>query len=350
MSKNFTVKIIDWYLKNKRDLPWRETSDPYTIWLSEIILQQTRVAQGLPYFNKFINKYPSIEKFAAADEDDILKLWQGLGYYSRARNMMTCAKTIVTDHYGVFPDNYKELLKLKGIGKYTAAAIASICFQEPVSVIDGNVYRVLSRVFGMENDLSDSKTYNVFFQKAQELIDPTRPNLFNQSMMEFGAIQCTPKKPNCINCSFSETCFAFIHKMQSELPVKTKKVKKTLRYFDYFMLNHEGKLLIRKRPKGDIWSGLYDFLLIESDQINFESNSNLTIQKILEKGNQSTSPLEYKHILTHQTIFARFYQVEIDSKDKFETIKNEHSLLEIDINDLETYPVPVLIERYLKSF
>lgn len=348
MSKQFSAKIINWYLQNKRDLPWRNSKDPYTIWLSEILLQQTRVDQGLPYFKKFISTYPSLQDFHGASEDEILKMWQGLGYYSRARNMMSCAKAVVEEHGGKFPDNYDELVKLKGIGKYTAAAMASFCFKESVSVIDGNVYRILARIFGIEDDINDSKTYKIFFQKAQELIDPEKPDIFNQSMMEFGALYCTPRNPDCESCVFSENCFAKKHDLQAILPVKSKKVKKRIRYFNYYMISYQDKLLIKKRLAGDIWNGLYDFLLIEKDSKEafdlFENewleNYNLEIE---------SSSLEYKHILTHQTIFARFYQIELSSLNECEVIKNDYSMLEIDKMDLKNYPIPILIDNFLKN-
>jgi len=349
LNNHFTSTIIGWYLKNKRDLPWRETSDPYTIWLSEIILQQTRVNQGLPYFKKFIEKYPAIKDFSQAKEDEILKMWQGLGYYSRARNMIACANTIMTEYGGEFPDNYKELLNLKGIGKYTAAAIASICFNEPVPVVDGNVFRVLARHFGITDDLSHSKTFQVFYNKASELIDKHNPALFNQSMMEFGALQCTPKKYDCNSCVFSDSCFASLNKMQNALPIKSKKIKKKVRFFYYFIVKYKDSVLMRKRPKGDIWSGLYDFLLVEKkestqDQEIFEHIGNLSqYQKYY------SSHREYKHILTHQTIFARFYQININTKEEFEVIKNANLLINVETNSIKKYPVSILIDNFLKN-
>jgi A/G-specific adenine glycosylase len=348
LSKQFSDKIINWYLQNKRDLPWRNSKDPYTIWLSEILLQQTRVEQGLPYFNNFINTYPTLQDFFKASEDEILKMWQGLGYYSRARNMMSCAKTVVEEYGGEFPDSYDALVRLKGIGKYTAAAMASICFNESVSVIDGNVYRVLARIFGIEEDINDSKTYKIFFQKAQQLIDSEKPDIFNQSMMEFGALHCTPRNMDCESCLFSENCFANLHDLQAVLPVKSKKVKKRIRYFNYYMISYQHKVLIKKRLAGDIWNGLYDFLLIEKDsKETFDLSENTKLGNYnLEK---DSSSLEYKHILTHQTIFARFFRVELSSMNEFEVIKNDYSMLEIEKSALKDYPIPVLIDNFLKN-
>ena len=348
MRTKFTSKIIDWYLQNKRDLPWRKTKDPYVIWLSEILLQQTRVEQGLPYFNKFLKAYPDLKSFVAATEDEILKMWQGLGYYSRARNMMSCAKIIIEQYDGKFPDCYSELVKQKGIGRYTAAAIASFCFNEPVSVIDGNVYRVLSRVFGIENDLSSSKSYQAFYNKAQDLIDIRRPDLFNQSMMEFGALHCTPRNPSCESCIFSESCIANLHNMQALLPIKTRKTKRRNRYFNYIIISFENKILIKKRSKGDVWNGLYEFLLLEKD--NEEAFKLLDSAELQNRNFKVfSSSKEYKHILSHQTIFARFYRANLTSYEDFKVIKNDYSMLEIDSDELNKYPISILIDNFLKN-
>lgn len=348
MNNYFTSNIINWYLKHKRDLPWRETKDPYTIWLSEIILQQTKIKQGLPYFNKFLNKYPTIKDFSFAKEDDILKMWQGLGYYSRAQNMVICANIIMTKYKGKFPDNYKELLKLKGIGKYTAAAIASFCFNEAVPVVDGNVYRVLARNFGIIDDLSNSKTFQVFFNKANELIDNNQPALFNESIMEFGELYCTPKKYKCKACIFFNSCFANLHGMQNELPIKSKKIKKRIRFFYYFIVKYKNKILIKKRAKGDIWSGLYDFLLIEGKK-SINKNNIVKNLKYLNHHQMYSSDKEYKHILTHQIIFARFYQIDINTKLEFKIIKDAYSLSSIHVNTINDYPVSVLVDNFLKN-
>ena len=348
MNKHFSSKIIDWYLIHKRNLPWRESKDPYTIWLSEIILQQTRVAQGLPYFNKFIDKYPTVEAFSSAEEDEILKMWQGLGYYSRARNMMACAKTIIAEYDGNFPTSYDELLKLKGIGRYTAAAIASFSFDEAVPVVDGNVFRVLSRIFGLVDDISDSKSYLVFFNRAQELMGESSPSLFNQSIMEFGALHCTPKNYDCEPCVFSNSCFAKQNEMQNDLPVKSKKIKKRKRFFYYFIIKHKDSLLIKKRSSGDIWNGLYDFLLIEK-KATTDEKSIIKENELLSKFEISSSNKEYKHILTHQTIFARFYQIDVKSKDDFEVIKNAFSLISIESDSISNYPISKLIDNFLNN-
>ena len=232
----FSNSLIKWYLQNKRDLPWRNTVNPYPIWLSEIMLQQTRVAQGMPYFMAFMEAFPTVFDLANAEEEQVLKLWQGLGYYSRARNLHATAKYIATELKGDFPPNYNQLLQLKGVGEYTAAAIASFAYNEPVAVVDGNVFRVLSRYFNMDNDISDGKTKKEFQILAQELLPNDKAALFNQAIMEFGALQCVPKNPDCENCIFSNSCAALQHKKVNILPVKSKKTKVTNKFFNYLIL------------------------------------------------------------------------------------------------------------------
>ncbi|WP_375579469.1 A/G-specific adenine glycosylase [Marivirga tractuosa] len=246
MTQSFSNSLINWYKNNKRDLPWRNTTDPYKIWLSEIILQQTRVNQGLPYYNKFVSQYPKVLDLAKAPEDEVMRLWQGLGYYSRARNLHECAKSVVKDYNSEFPKAYNELLKLKGVGKYTAAAIASFAFEQAVPVVDGNVFRVLARYFDVSDDISQPKTFTKFFNIAKELIPDDYAASFNQAMMELGATICTPKKPDCENCPLSQECEARIHHKQSELPVKMKKIKIKNRYLYYLIWQHEEKLAMKK--------------------------------------------------------------------------------------------------------
>ena len=259
MTQSFAKLLINWYNNHQRDLPWRNTSAPYKIWLSEIILQQTRVNQGLPYYNKFINEYPSVHDLANAPEDEVMRLWQGLGYYSRARNLHECAKSIVNQYDGEFPSTYNELLKLKGVGKYTAAAIASFAFNQAVPVVDGNVFRVLARYFCVTDDIAQPKTFTKFFNIAKELIPEEQAASFNQAIMELGATICTPKKPACENCPLAQDCEARIHHKQSELPVKKKKIKIKHRYLYYLIWQEGGKLAMKKRGESDIWQGLFDF-------------------------------------------------------------------------------------------
>jgi len=341
---NFSKNIIGWYYKNKRALPFRNCSDPYKIWLSEIILQQTRVEQGLPYFNTFIEKYPKIELLAKASENEVLKLWQGLGYYSRARNMHITAKEITEKYNGVFPNNYKKLLSLKGVGNYTAAAICSFSFNLPYAVVDGNVIRVLSRYFGVQIPFDNNEGKKVFEQLAQELLIDERAGENNQAIMEFGALQCKPKSPNCKPCPLKDSCFAYNNKMVSELPKKTKKLKIRKRYFDFFIIKNKENIFIQKREKG-IWKGLYQFPLIE----NTVEKSESSIQDSKAFRSLSTKPIEIskispvlKHKLTHQTIFARFWHIE----SKTENIADSES---INKQELKRYPIPRLLEKYLEN-
>ncbi|MFY0651488.1 MAG: A/G-specific adenine glycosylase [Cyclobacteriaceae bacterium] len=348
--KSFQNTLLKWYGLNKRDLPWRHSSDPYVIWLSEIILQQTRVQQGLPYFAKFLNAYPDVHSFAAADEQDILKHWQGLGYYSRARNMHKCANEVVEYYGGQFPNSYDELLKLKGVGKYTAAAIASFAFQEPVAVLDGNVYRVLARIFGIENDIGESSSYKHFWSKAQELISTKDPGEFNQALMEFGALHCVPKSPDCQQCVFQDVCVAQRNDLQSVLPVKQKKIKKRTRYFNYFIISNGKKLLVNKRKKSDIWEGMYEFHLLESKEaVELSELEKGEAQELKKISSLVTCSDIYKHVLTHQTIFARFNHYEVVDESDFDFIKHAYELKEVSEDDFHTLPISRLTDKYLKK-
>jgi len=263
----FAAQLLAWYHIHHRDLPWRHTRDPHLIWLSEVILQQTRVAQGLPYFERFAAAYPTIQALAAAPEDEVLKLWQGLGYYSRARNLLKTAQQVVTDFNGLFPESYEKLLQLKGIGPYTAAAIASFAYEERVAVLDGNVYRVLARFFGIENDIAAPASRKVFAEVAQKALPEKESSTYNQAIMEFGALHCTPVAPKCGTCPLQAGCFAFQHNLQRELPVKQKTKRMRERYFNYLVLEWENERYWRKRKPGDIWEGLYEFDLFEAEKL-----------------------------------------------------------------------------------
>ena len=263
---DFTQKIINWYLVNKRDLPWRNTKDPYHIWISEIILQQTRVEQGRPYYEKYVTQYPNIVDLANAPEDAVMKLWQGLGYYSRARNMHATAKMVKELHKGIFPDTYQEILQLKGIGEYTAAAISSFSYNLPHAVVDGNVYRVLSRFFGIDTPIDSTIGKKKFQETATAILDTNNPGLHNQAMMEFGAMLCKPQNPLCAECPVNTACYALQHKCVDALPVKSKRVKPRDRHFNYLYITYQDGFFIRKRTGKDIWTDLYDFPLIESEQ------------------------------------------------------------------------------------
>ena len=341
----FSNKLINWYLQNKRDMPWRKTKDPYKIWLSEIILQQTRVAQGLPYYNAFIKAFPTVQDLANSSEEKVLKLWQGLGYYSRGRNLHTSAQIIVNDYKGVFPSTYNDIIKLKGVGDYTASAIASISFNEPTAVVDGNVYRVLSRIYGIDTPINSPKGIKEFKIAAQELIDKNRPADFNQAIMEFGAIQCKPKNPYCLHCVFNDKCIALQKNKINELPVKIKKHKIKHRYLNFVVLqSSKNTTIIRQRTGKGIWQGLYEFPFIETEK---------TLKKLDKKSLQKSNLGEINidnitiyndkpiiHKLSHQHLHTTFWIVETSSY-----LKNETPL-----NDLKKFPVPVLIANFIKQW
>ena len=306
---DFSDILSQWYAINKRDLPWRSTVNPYYIWLSEIILQQTRVNQGLPYYLKFIDAFPAVADLANADEDLVLKLWQGLGYYSRARNLQFSAKLILSEFGGNFPDNHADILKLKGVGSYTAAAISSFSFGLPFAVLDGNVIRVLSRVFGIQTPFDTTAGKKQFQKLAQELLDKKNPAEYNQAIMEFGALQCVPKSPKCNDCPIVNDCIAFNTNTVSLLPVKSKKLKVKSRFLHFLVVNKNYEVLIGKRNSG-IWQGLYEFPFLEFDEnlneksvlksplwINFFKDSVKQISSISE---------EYIHKLSHQKIHVKF--------------------------------------------
>lgn len=346
-KRYFPDKIVKWYAENKRSLPWRNTKDPYKIWLSEIILQQTRVAQGLPYYLRFVGTYPAVWDLASAPQDEVLRLWQGLGYYTRARNLQKCAQTIVEKHGGKFPHSYNELLLLPGIGEYTAAAIASISFNERVAVVDGNVFRVLSRVFGIDTPINSPQGKKIFTELANSFIDTVDPAEYNQGVMEFGALFCTPKNPRCEECVFKKSCHAFQHNLQEQLPVKIKGKASRKRYFYYFVFDQGNKLLMRKREEKDIWLGLFDFHLVERKKaVNPEKLlKEEPINSWVLHARDVTISKSYKHILSHQTIFSRF--IIIKRKQKPLGIKGKHAIYTLkQVNDL---PKPVLVNRFLSD-
>lgn len=342
----FSKILTHWYSNNKRNLPWRQTNDPYYIWLSEIILQQTQVNQGLPYYEAFVTKYPTVFNLAKADESEVLKLWQGLGYYSRARNLHASAKYVVNELEGVFPNNYKDLLKLKGVGDYTASAIASICFNEVAAVVDGNVYRVLSRYFGISTPINSSKGSNEFKQLAQELIDKKNPAEFNQAIMEFGATQCKPKNPNCNVCPFQDSCIAFNKNRIGNLPVKIKSAKAKKKYFNFLVfISQDDKTILQKREGKGIWQNLYQFPLVETDKdVDAKSIEILLNEHHLLQG-ISFELLPYNkeaiiHKLSHQHLYTKFWIVNVDNL-----------LIEgIYINKIRDYAVPILIGDFIETF
>ncbi len=347
MKQRFSQLIISWYLTTNRDLPWKGIKDPYLIWLSEVILQQTRVEQGLPYFQRFKNAFPDVEALARAPEDEVMKLWEGLGYYSRARNMMETAKFIAFERKGQFPDTFEELLRLKGIGHYTAAAIASFAFDLPHAVVDGNVYRVLSRYFGISDPIDNHQTKKVFAKLAQELIDTKQPGVYNQAIMDFGATHCKPKQPLCSTCPAGEDCFAKKHDKAAVLPVKQKKIRHKTRYFNYFILKIDGKTCIRKREHKDIWRNLYEFPMLETpaERTTDQGFTDVEMTALFGTSNISVKQVSrpYKQTLTHQKIIARFWEVS-DHEDV-----NSDPWLLVNPENLSKFAFPKIIDCYFKD-
>ena len=321
---NFTTTILNWFCENSRALPWRETNDPYAIWLSEIILQQTRIEQGLPYWQRFMQRWHTIEELAAASEDEVLREWQGLGYYSRARNLHTAAKQVV--EMGGFPRTLEGIKQLKGVGDYTAAAIGSIAFNLPAAVVDGNVYRVLSRYYGIATPINTTEGKKEFTALAQSLLPKKEASAFNQAMMDFGAIQCTPSTPHCPSCPLQETCIAFRENKVTELPVKQKTLKIKERHLTYIYIRCNGETAIHRRTAGDIWQGLYEPWL--TDEV--PSGAILLRQNV-------------KHVLTHRVLYADFWLWEPDQKPELPT-----DYLWIKEADIDNYGVPRLIEILLE--
>ncbi|NQY27959.1 MAG: A/G-specific adenine glycosylase [Flavobacteriaceae bacterium] len=343
--KNFSNQLVSWYLKNKRDLPWRNTVDPYKIWLSEIMLQQTRVAQGLPYYLKFVSAFPSVIGLAEASEEEVLKLWQGLGYYSRARNLHATAKYVSYELKGVFPDNYNDLKKLKGVGDYTASAIASICYKEPKAVLDGNVFRVLARLYGIDTPINSPAGVKVFAELSQQLLDVNNPDTHNQAIMEFGARHCAPKKPLCESCIYNRSCVALKNNQVGELPVKLKKIKVKKRYFNYIVpIADNGFTILNKRAEKGIWANLYEFPLVETMGVIGIKELKNEIHKlaVLDTSFELSmyNEKEIVHKLSHQHIYTRFW---IATTDKLMEPK-------VSFSEIEKYPVPVLIANFINEF
>lgn len=329
---NFAATLLQWFKNNGRSLPWRETKDAYAIWLSEVILQQTRIVQGMSYWERFMAQWHTVNDLAAATEDEVLKAWQGLGYYSRARNLHTAAQQVV--ELGGFPQTFKELKILKGVGDYTAAAIASIAFGEPVAVVDGNVYRVLSRYFGIDTPIDSTEGKKEFQALAQSLLPINEPADYNEAIMDFGATQCTPNSPHCSACPLCETCVAFREQRINELPVKSKKVKQRERHFTYLYIEYEGKIAIHQRGAGDIWQGLWEFP--QAEQLtSSEDSAWKTEAQLLKKG--------VKHILTHQILLADIYLWRPKNRPQLPS-----EFIWIEKQDLENYALPRLIEILLK--
>ena len=345
LKNTFSQKLLDWASTQNRPMPWKGEKNPYLIWLSEIILQQTRVEQGLPYFQKFASHYPTVKDLANAPEDEVMKLWQGLGYYSRARNLHATAKHIAYDLKGVFPKTYKDILALKGVGPYTAAAIASFAYNLPRAVVDGNVYRVLSRTFGIETPIDTTSGKKEFAVLADELIDAKKAGKYNQAIMDFGATLCTPKLPKCPTCPFKDDCQALEQKTIDKLPIKSKKIVKKERHFHYFIFNYKDITWINKRTEKDIWQNLYDFPLIEFT----EKVENQTIKEheqwlaLLEDQDYSITKISkpYRQMLTHRKVIATFWEIEIQKP-----LIQKH-YIEVEKKNLQQFAFPKVISQYL---
>ena len=341
---NFSTILIEWYNENKRDLPWRQTKDPYLIWISEIILQQTRVAQGYAYYQRFIARFPDLFTLAQAEEDEVLKYWQGLGYYSRARNLHAAAQQMA--EMGGFPHSYKEVLSLKGVGEYTAAAICSFAYDMPHAVVDGNVYRVLSRWLGQDTPIDSTQGKKQFAQAADELLDKNQPAIYNQAIMDFGALQCTPASPNCLFCPLADSCMALQMGKVDSLPVKQHKTKVTNRYFHYFFVRAGGYTYISKRQGKDIWKNLYEFPLVETETAvsqehlyalpvfkQFFAEGEKPIIKLVKKG--------VKHVLSHRVIYADFYEVVLP-----EDSQSFAQYQRISLEEIHNFAVPNLVYQF----
>ena len=330
MRNSFTSTLLKWFSENGRQLPWRETRDPYAIWLSEIILQQTRIQQGMAYWERFMQRWPRVEDLARATEDEVLRMWQGLGYYSRARNLHTAARQILA--LGHFPCTLDDIKALKGVGDYTAAAIGSIAFDLPAAVVDGNVYRVLARHFGIDTPINTTEGKHPFTALAQELLPPKQASAFNQAMMDFGAIQCTPQSPRCLLCPLQETCVALREGRVEGLPVKLKKLQVKTRRLTYVYIRCQGMTAIHRRGEGDIWQGLWEPLLYEDTPLP-PFCGKLTL---LRKG--------VKHVLTHRILLADFYLLECDERPSLPS-----DYVWIGEQDIENYGVPRLVELLLEA-
>lgn len=337
-----TEALLDWYADNKRDLPWRGTTDPYRIWISEIILQQTRVVQGYEYFLRFIRRFPDVRTLASASEDEVLKYWQGLGYYSRARNLHAAAKSM----NGKFPESYQEVRALKGVGDYTAAAICSIAYNMPYAVVDGNVYRVLSRYCGIDVPIDSTEGKKLFAALADEMLDKSRPAAYNQAIMDFGAIQCTPQSPNCMFCPLADSCSALSKGLVMQLPVKQHRIKTSNRYFNYIYVRMGAYTFIHKRSGNDIWKNLYEPPLIETDRewTEEELYASPQFREMLAGGEEPIVRLVrkgVKHVLSHRVIYANFYEVILP-----ENSASFAKYQRISVEDLHKFAVSRLVNQF----
>lgn len=339
----FADTLLEWFDAHKRELPWRGESDPYKIWISEIILQQTRVVQGISYYHNFIASFPDVTALALADEAEVLKVWQGLGYYSRARNLHAAAKSILAEHDGVFPSDYASIRRLKGVGDYTAAAIGSIAFRLPYAAVDGNVLRFVARYQGVFENIANDATRKHITEICNRWLPAARPGDFNQAMMEMGATLCTPKSPDCENCPFSVGCHAYRYGQVEQLPIKEQVVKIQNRYFHYIIFLYRGKTLLQQRTGNDIWKNLYEFPLVETKDENFDFESYLKENKMVAK---SAPQLlwQTKHVLSHRNIFAYFHIVETQKPPKFSA-----AAFPVKLSELKNYAVAKVTERAIEK-
>lgn len=341
MISSFTTAIVSWSEDNPRELPWKETNYPYHIWLREIILQQTRVEQGAAYYKDFLQSYPSIHDLAQAPLDEIYKKWEGLGYYNRAKNLHFAAQQIVNEFDGEFPNNFKDLLRLKGVGNYTAAAISSFAFKKPYAVLDGNVFRVLSRYFGVNIPIDSTRGKKHFQQLADQCLDTKHPDVYNQAIMDFGATLCTPRQPLCDDCPLSSNCIAYHEDKILEYPVKSKKIIKQERFFNFIVIQHNDSIIIQQRKDDDIWKNLFQFPLIESKGKVLTTSELLKTLKLTAM-NVTKSKL-YKQALTHRLVYGQFFHIEA------EYIEKGDDWLEIPIEEIKTYSFPKIIREYLNE-
>ncbi len=346
-KKFFTKALLKWNCNdNKREMPWKGEKDPYKIWISEIILQQTRVQQGLAYYQRFIEAFPDAQSLAASPEQKVFKLWEGLGYYSRCRNLIASAKFIASELNGKFPENYSDILALKGVGDYTASAIASFAYNQPHAVLDGNVFRVLSRFFGLETPVDTNAGKKLYSLLAGELLDRKNPGIYNQGIMDFGAVICKPAQPLCDTCPLQLKCIAFNKQLVNTLPVKEKSIKRRERFFNYLIVNYAGSFYVRKRSAKDIWQGLYEFILLETGHILTDADLLKTklFVSLFNKKKYSITGVSnaYKQQLTHQTIYGKFFHIKINSP-----LKSKNDLLLVTKEQINHLPFPKFIAAYL---
>jgi A/G-specific adenine glycosylase len=348
LSAKFPVLLMEWNRKkNTRKMPWKGEKDPYKIWLSEIILQQTRVEQGLGYYEKFIAQFPTIHGLAKAKDERIYKLWEGLGYYSRCKNLIETARFISLVKKGKFPDTFDEIIALKGVGSYTASAISSFAYNLPYAVVDGNVFRVLSRVFGIEKPIDSTEGKKYFSHLAFELLDKKQPGIYNQALMDFGAVVCKPANPNCFTCPIKKYCFAFNNDDVDKLPIKEKRLKIKTRWFNYLILKHEQKIYIRKREENDIWRNLFEYVLIETEKKSAVRSILTKAEKrgLIGKGSyqlQAVSPI-YAQLLSHQKIMGQFIELQLQDPPTLKGLKA------ISPKQLSRYPFPKLLNIYFEK-